>query len=89
MTVALEWHCTHCQHRWPVTFSQITHLRESASSVTPDRESAVLEENARLREENEDLRASAVRWRQLYENALRRYDEREDELAKRPNDINH
>ena len=39
-------------------------------------------ENASLREQVEDLRASADRWRTLYEAAIRRIAEREGEIER-------
>lgn len=39
-------------------------------------------ENASLEEQVEDLRASADRWRTLYEAAIRRIAEREGEIRK-------
>jgi hypothetical protein len=46
----------------------------------------LLEQIAGLREANEDLRASAVRRQQLYENAIRRCAERDNEFMDGPPD---
>jgi hypothetical protein len=44
----------------------------SPLAVTDDEASKLRRENAALREDNEDLRASALWWKALYEEALRR-----------------
>jgi hypothetical protein len=44
----------------------------SPPAVADDEESRLRRENAALRDDNEDLRASALWWKALYEGALRR-----------------
>ena len=44
-------------------------------SAVPEETSSVRRENAMLREDNDDLRASALWWKTLYEDALRRLNE--------------
>jgi len=76
-TIALEWECRQCERRWPVMDRDL--IRPSdASSSDPEGASPLLGEISSLRETNDDLRASTLRWRQLYENAIRRVAERED-----------
>jgi hypothetical protein len=48
--------------------------------VTSDPEPALLREIAALQEVLEDLRASAIHWRDLYEAAARRRAETEEQL---------
>jgi len=72
-TIALEWQCENCKHRWQATLDHLVREPESQSSSTSaGREPELLREISSLREANEDLRASAVRWRQLYDGAIGR-----------------
>mgnify|MGYP003694019867 CR=1 FL=1 len=57
--------------------------RTSKVAVTSDPESALLREIETLREVVEDLRASAIHWRDLYEAAARRRAETEEQLKDR------
>lgn len=81
-TIVLEWECTHCHCRWPVTDAHLTQHTTATIGSTPfQRESALLEEIASLREANEDLCASACRWRRLYQSAIGRCVQRENQQA--------
>ena len=80
--ISLEWECRWCEHRWPVTFDEIKRPRVSQAV---NREEELLREIASLRKLIEHLRASSLRWRELYENAIRRVAERDEELPKTPN----
>jgi len=71
-TIALEWQCEHCEHRWLATLDDLVRQAETPSSTSPAREPELLREIASLRVANEDLRASAIRWRQLYDGAIGR-----------------
>ena len=50
--------------------------------MSPHSYAALLNEIAKMRDELEDLRASAIAWRELYEAAVKRCDELE-KLARR------
>jgi len=82
-TIALEWQCDNCKHRWPVMLDQLAGQPESATSTPSDRESELLRLIGSLREANEDLRASALRWRQLYDSAIG-HDGEHDPAQERP-----
>ena len=69
----------------PITrmFRRLSALNEriGASAVQPvNGQGGLPSDHASLREEVEDLRASAVLWRSLYETAIRRVAEREGEI---------
>ena len=85
-TITLEWECESCGHRWPVTRDDMTRSGEAEKPDTADHDLDFLREIATLRRENEDVRASAMRWQRLYENAIRRVAERDGELPEPRND---
>ena len=89
-TIALEWQCENCKHRWLATLDHLAGRPESPTSTSSDnRESELLREIASLREANEDLRASALWWRQLYDNAIDRSAGRDDKRESSANDTTH
>jgi len=49
--------------------------------MTSDQQAELRREIATLREDADDLRASAERWRKLYEEAIRRRTERDEAAA--------
>jgi len=55
-------------------------------AVAAEEESVLLRQNNELQEDNADLRASALWWKTLYEEAQRRYADLEKTLTARAND---
>ena len=58
----------------------------SQAVVADEQESALLRQNKQVQEDNADLRASALWWKTLYEEAQRRYVDLENTLTARANE---
>lgn len=65
--------------------NQMLNVSDTTSpSAATTGEEQLRRENAELRQDNEDLRASAVWWKTLYEEALRRCSDSEPRAGYRP-----
>jgi len=61
-----------------------SHMATEEASISPRQIAALQRQIAALREDNEDLRASALWWKALYEEAQRRYADLENSPKARP-----